>query len=126
MSKAKRKKQFYLLSLGCSKNTVDSEGMASLLGRDGYRGVSDAADASVLMVNTCGFIESARQESIDALRELVANKGNDHANKKRQEHHNRHSIKACLFHYRYCCGCAKASWLQHNTCTHDCRFTDKS
>ena len=77
MSKAKRKKQFYLLSLGCSKNTVDSEGMASLLGRDGYRGVEEAAEASVLMVNTCGFIESARQESIDALRELVANKGRD-------------------------------------------------
>ncbi len=77
MSKAKRKKQFYLLSLGCSKNTVDSEGMASLLGKAGYRGVGDAADASVLMVNTCGFIEGARQESIDALRELVANKGSD-------------------------------------------------
>ncbi len=77
MSKAKKKKQFYLLSLGCSKNTVDSEGMAALLGKAGYRGVGEAGDASVLMVNTCGFIESARQESIDALRELVANKHDD-------------------------------------------------
>ncbi|HFC12054.1 MAG TPA: 30S ribosomal protein S12 methylthiotransferase RimO [Anaerolineae bacterium] len=77
MSKAKRKKQFHLISLGCSKNTVDSEGMAALLGKAGYRGVGAAAEASVLMVNTCGFIESARQESIDALRELVANKHSD-------------------------------------------------
>lgn len=45
--------------------------------RDGYKAVGDAADASVLMVNTCGFIEDARQESIGALRELVAGKGQD-------------------------------------------------
>ena len=77
MSKAKRKKQFYLLSLGCSKNTVDSESMAALLGKAGYRGVSEVQDASVLMVNTCGFVEGARQESNDALRELVANKKKD-------------------------------------------------
>lgn len=77
MSKAKRKKQFYLLSLGCSKNTVDSESMASLLKRNGYRGVQEVNDASVLIVNTCGFIEGARQESIGALRELVDGKGND-------------------------------------------------
>ena len=77
MSKAKRKKQFYLLSLGCSKNTVDSESMAALLGKAGYRGVSEVQDASVLMVNTCGFVEGARQESIDALRDLVANRKKD-------------------------------------------------
>ncbi|MGB1252113.1 MAG: 30S ribosomal protein S12 methylthiotransferase RimO [Candidatus Promineifilaceae bacterium] len=77
MSKAKRKKQFYLLSLGCSKNTVDSESMAALLGKAGYRGVQEVNDASVLMVNTCGFVEGARQESIDALRELVAHKRKD-------------------------------------------------
>ena len=77
MSKAKRKKQFYLLSLGCSKNTVDSESMASLLTKAGFAGVPEAGDASVLMVNTCGFIESARQESIDALRNLVALKEPD-------------------------------------------------
>lgn len=69
------KKQFYLLSLGCSKNTVDSESMAALLQRDGYSGVADAEDASVLIVNTCGFIESARQESIGALQELAEQKG---------------------------------------------------
>ncbi len=75
MSKAKQKKQFYLLSLGCSKNTVDSESMASLLQGAGFRGVEDPDDASVLIVNTCGFIEDARQESIGALRDLAAHKG---------------------------------------------------
>ncbi|RMH00713.1 MAG: 30S ribosomal protein S12 methylthiotransferase RimO [Chloroflexi bacterium] len=74
MSKQKQKKQFFLLSLGCSKNTVDSESMASLLQRAGFHGVHDPEDASVLIVNTCGFIESARQESIAALRELAAAK----------------------------------------------------
>ncbi len=71
----KTKKQFYLLSLGCSKNTVDSDSMASLLQEAGFSGVADPQDASVLIVNTCGFIESARQESIAALRELTENKG---------------------------------------------------
>ncbi|MFN2118407.1 MAG: 30S ribosomal protein S12 methylthiotransferase RimO [Candidatus Promineifilaceae bacterium] len=69
------KKQFYLLSLGCSKNTVDSESMGSLLQRAGFSGVVDPDDASVLIVNTCGFIESARQESIGALRQLAEGKG---------------------------------------------------
>ena len=71
MSKQKKKKQFFMLSLGCSKNTVDSESMASLLQKNGFSGVTDPDDASVLIVNTCGFIESARQESIGALQELA-------------------------------------------------------
>lgn len=75
MSKQQKKKQFYLLSLGCSKNTVDSESMAALLHNAGFRGTADPDDATVLIVNTCGFIEAARQESIDALRELAALKG---------------------------------------------------
>jgi ribosomal protein S12 methylthiotransferase len=74
MSKQKTKKQFYLLSLGCSKNTVDSESMTALLNRAGMNGVGEADEAGVLIVNTCGFIESARQESIEALRELAAAK----------------------------------------------------
>ncbi len=77
MSLAKRKKQFHLVSLGCSKNTVDSESMAQLLMRAGFNGTSEADDASVLIVNTCGFIEAARQESIDTLRELVSHKRGD-------------------------------------------------
>jgi ribosomal protein S12 methylthiotransferase len=71
---AKGKNAYHLLSLGCAKNTVDSEGMAQLLNRAGYQGVADAGQADVLIVNTCGFIEAARQESIEALRELAAGK----------------------------------------------------
>jgi ribosomal protein S12 methylthiotransferase len=65
---------FHLISLGCAKNTVDSESMAQLLQRDGYRAVGDAAKAQVLVVNTCGFIGPAKKESIDTLRELAAAK----------------------------------------------------
>ncbi|MBP9501639.1 MAG: 30S ribosomal protein S12 methylthiotransferase RimO [Candidatus Promineofilum sp.] len=75
MSKAKQKKQFYLLSLGCSKNTVDSTSMADLLMRAGFDATGDPNDAGVMIVNTCGFIEGARQESIGALRELAEMKG---------------------------------------------------
>ncbi|MCA9933437.1 MAG: 30S ribosomal protein S12 methylthiotransferase RimO [Ardenticatenaceae bacterium] len=75
MSKHKQKKQFFMLSLGCSKNTVDSESMARLLMNAGFDGTADPDDASVLIVNTCGFIEEARQESIGALRELAELKG---------------------------------------------------
>ncbi len=67
-------KSFYLLSLGCSKNTVDSESMAQLLGGAGYRGVTDPTQAGVLIVNTCGFIGPAKAESVNALRELAEQK----------------------------------------------------
>ncbi len=63
--------RYYLLSLGCAKNTVDSESMAQLLNRDGYAGVSDPEQADTLIVNTCGFIDLARQESLHALCELA-------------------------------------------------------
>ncbi len=75
MSKYKQKKQFHLISLGCSKNTVDSEGMAELMERAGFSGTPDPEDAGVLLVNTCGFIESAREESVGVLRQLAAQKG---------------------------------------------------
>ncbi|MBN1429625.1 MAG: 30S ribosomal protein S12 methylthiotransferase RimO [Anaerolineae bacterium] len=71
------KHRYYLLSLGCAKNTVDSENMAQLLGRDGYRGTSSPEQAGILIVNTCGFIDIAREESLDALRELAAGKRPD-------------------------------------------------
>ena len=67
---------FHLVSLGCAKNTVDSDSMAQLLSRDGYFSVEDPAKAKVLIVNTCGFIGPAKQESIDVLRELAAGKRN--------------------------------------------------
>jgi len=68
------KKTFYLVSLGCAKNTVDSESMAQLLEGSGYRAVAQASKASVLIVNTCGFIGPAKEESLSALRELAAQK----------------------------------------------------
>lgn len=72
--KTARKDKYYLLSLGCSKNTVDSESMAQVLEQHGMRGVGAPDKAEVLIVNTCGFIDSAKQESIDMLRELVENR----------------------------------------------------
>lgn len=68
------KKTFHLVSLGCAKNTVDSNGMAQLLQRDGYLPVSDPDQAGILLVNTCGFIEVAREESYAVLRELSQGK----------------------------------------------------
>lgn len=67
-------KKFYLLSLGCAKNTVDSQSMAELLQNQGYRATDKRGDADFLIVNTCGFIGPARQESFDALRELAKKK----------------------------------------------------
>ncbi|HEY4688784.1 MAG TPA: 30S ribosomal protein S12 methylthiotransferase RimO [Anaerolineae bacterium] len=66
--------KYYLLSLGCSKNTVDSDSMAQLLDRSGYWAVTDPGEASILIVNTCGFIGPAREESIRSLRELAESK----------------------------------------------------
>lgn len=68
------KKTYYLESLGCAKNTVDSESMANLLNRDGYQAVDKPARADVILVNTCGFISAARKESLDALKRLSASK----------------------------------------------------
>ncbi len=70
----RRRDAYYLLSLGCSKNTVDSQSMAQLLNRAGLRGVENPAAAEILIVNTCGFIEDARRESLDALAELAEGK----------------------------------------------------
>ena len=68
------KNTFYLVSLGCAKNTVDSDSMAVLLERDGFQAVRTPAKAGVLIVNTCGFIEEARQESLQVLNELAEKK----------------------------------------------------
>ena len=67
-------KSFHLISLGCAKNTVDSESMAQLLAHDGYQATIDPNDAGVLIVNTCGFIGPARDESYQVLGELAAQK----------------------------------------------------
>jgi ribosomal protein S12 methylthiotransferase len=68
------KKSYYLLSLGCSKNTVDSDSIAQLMNDTGYKGVENPKQADVLIVNTCGFIGPARDESIRNLRELAERK----------------------------------------------------
>lgn len=60
-----------LVSLGCAKNQTDAETMLGLLAEDGFKIVSDPAEADVIVVNTCGFIESAKQESIDAILEMA-------------------------------------------------------
>ncbi len=69
-------KTFYLASLGCAKNTVDSESMAALLVQAGYDAVEKPNHASLLIVNTCGFIKPAREESIQVLKDLAKKKKN--------------------------------------------------
>jgi len=65
-----------LVTLGCSRNEVDSEELAGRLAADGWTLVEDAADAEVALINTCGFIESAKKDSVDALLEAHSLKGN--------------------------------------------------
>jgi ribosomal protein S12 methylthiotransferase len=65
---------FHLISLGCAKNTVDSASMGQLLAESGYRSVAEARKARVLIVNTCGFIGPARDESLQVLVDLAAHK----------------------------------------------------
>ncbi len=67
-------KKFFLVSLGCAKNTVDSESMASLLEQSGFRSTEKRGDADLLIVNTCGFIGPARTESIETLKDLARRK----------------------------------------------------
>jgi ribosomal protein S12 methylthiotransferase len=61
----------FIRTLGCPKNRVDSEIMLGTLAEAGYRLVQDPAEAEVVVVNTCGFIESAKVESVDAIVELA-------------------------------------------------------
>jgi ribosomal protein S12 methylthiotransferase len=68
---------YYLLTLGCPKNQVDSDGMAALLVRQGYRLTENPRWADVLIVNTCGFLEASKEESIAALQELGQRKRRD-------------------------------------------------
>ncbi|QGJ71422.1 Ribosomal protein S12 methylthiotransferase RimO [Planctomycetales bacterium 10988] len=63
--------RYAFVSLGCPKNLVDSERMLGLLQLDGYQLVQEPTDADFVIVNTCGFIEAARQESYATIREMV-------------------------------------------------------
>ncbi len=60
-----------LVSLGCVKNQVDAEQMLSLLLGEGYEFTADASEAEVILVNTCGFIQSAKEESIEAILDMA-------------------------------------------------------
>ena len=64
--------QVYLLSLGCAKNQVDSELMRGVLAAEGYRLTERPELAEIIIINTCGFIEAAKKESIEAILELAA------------------------------------------------------
>ena len=77
MTLTAHKSSFLIVSLGCAKNTVDSEAMEQLLLASGHVRASDARSADLLIVNTCGFIESAKQESIDTLLQLGSDKRAD-------------------------------------------------
>lgn len=63
------------VSLGCPKNLVDSERILTELRTDGYQVVPSYDDADVVIVNTCGFIDSAVQESLEAIGEALAENG---------------------------------------------------
>ncbi len=67
-----------MISLGCAKNLVDGEVMLGHLQRAGVRITADAATADVVVVNTCGFINDAKRESIDAILEVADAKGASH------------------------------------------------
>lgn len=72
-------KKVGFVSLGCPKNLVDSEVMMGTLAEAGYEITNNAEDADTVVVNTCGFIESAKQESIDAILEATAMKADGKA-----------------------------------------------
>src|SRR5688500_13479443 len=62
------------LSLGCPKNLVDGEVMLGYAQQAGHEITADAGDADVIVVNTCAFIDNAKQESIDAILEMAQHK----------------------------------------------------
>ena len=69
--------KIHLMTLGCPKNVVDSEWMASLMAGTGHDLVESSDAADLIVVNTCGFIEAARQESLEVLHELGHGKRQD-------------------------------------------------
>ena len=69
MTPAPRK--VYFVSLGCPKNRVDSEVMLGAMDQAGHRLVTAPDEAEVIVVNTCGFIDAAKEESIDTILEMA-------------------------------------------------------
>jgi ribosomal protein S12 methylthiotransferase len=72
--KAQKEPIFYLLTLGCPKNVYDSEGISEMLLQANYHNTDEPRRADVLIVNTCGFLQAAKDESMTALQELAAQK----------------------------------------------------
>jgi ribosomal protein S12 methylthiotransferase len=70
------KKKVHFVSLGCPKNLVDTEMMLGALSQDGYEVVADPEGADTVVINTCGFIDDAKQESIDKILEMSELKKN--------------------------------------------------
>jgi ribosomal protein S12 methylthiotransferase len=69
-----KNKTFHMISLGCAKNAVDSASMAQILAASGYQSTDKPSQARVLIVNTCGFIGPAKEESYEVLQDLAASK----------------------------------------------------
>ena len=63
-------RRFYIETLGCPKNDVDSDKVAGTLLAEGYEQTDDPSRADVVVVNTCAFIDEARKESVDTIRAL--------------------------------------------------------
>lgn len=70
-------KKIGFVSLGCAKNLTDTETMLGILSKDGYEITARVAEADVLVVNTCAFIDSAKEESINAILEMAEYKNNN-------------------------------------------------
>lgn len=75
------KRTIHFVSLGCPKNRVDSEVMLGVARGEGFEHVSDPSEAEVIVVNTCGFIDAAKQESIDTILSLADQKENGRCEK---------------------------------------------
>ncbi|KAB8145117.1 30S ribosomal protein S12 methylthiotransferase RimO [Chloroflexia bacterium SDU3-3] len=66
--------KFHIITLGCPKNSVDSEGMGGILSSQGHTPVETSADADIVIVNTCSFIAAARDETVQVLRGMASEK----------------------------------------------------
>src|SRR4028119_2498756 len=69
-----RARSYHIVTLGCSKNRVDSDGMDTLLRQRGLSATGSTADADVVVVNTCGFLGDARAESVGVIEQVLADR----------------------------------------------------
>ena len=74
MQRTMKTKTFHIISLGCAKNTVDADSMATLLSRAGYQLVPSHKQAHIIIINTCGFIDIAKDESYSTLAKFASRK----------------------------------------------------